>query len=288
MDYEVYCQETYRELFKIEYESAIKHTSNKENARRAAQRKAIDGTFGRALIEYYNKISEDAIWKAIGQIHKVYFAKLDEYGIDDNSQLDIVNRVVSSHQSWIKAGGHGFERFVPSVLNEQLEKYDICIVLQRELNKLIKQKKLSNTEEDITGLSNWGKDFDLYAIQTIRGKNYVFGCIQSKTSIRDRVGRDLPFSKNAMEGLFWSVAVTLDGDFLNMSEFKNMVNGEGSYQHNGNGWHGMYAMAGISGSKNRVYKVDDKLDLLVEHTVKAGECFISDRRNLNQSWRADL
>ena len=32
--------------------------------------------------------------------------------------------------------------------------------------------------------------FDLYAISTWQEHNYVFGCIQSKTSIRDRVTRD--------------------------------------------------------------------------------------------------
>ena len=132
------------------------------------------------------------------------------------------------------------------------------------------------------GLKSWGKDFDLYAIQYIHGDAHVFGCIQSKTSIRDRVGRDVTFSHNAMDGLFWSVAVTLDGDFLNMPEFVHMVNGGGSYGTNG--WHGMYAMSGIEDSNGRIFKVDDSMSLLMEHAVLAAKQFITDRRLLDRSW----
>lgn len=39
----------------------------------------------------------------------------------------------------------------------------------------------------------------------------------------------MTFSRNAMKGLFWSAAVTLNGSFLNMPEFIHMVNGGGSY-----------------------------------------------------------
>ena len=144
---------------------------------------------------------------------------------------------------------------------------------------------LTNTSEDIAGLKSWGKDFDLYAIQSVHGDIHVFGCIQSKTSIRDRVGRDVNFSNNAMEGLFWSAAVTLDGAFLNMPEFIHMVNGGSSYRSNG--WHGMYAMSGIEESNGRIYKVDDKMTLFIKHAVAAAKQFISDRRQLNVNWKPE-
>ena len=72
--------------------------------------------------------------------------------------------------------------------------------------------------------------------------------------------------------------VTLDGDFLNMDEFIHMVNGGGSYP--ANGWHGMYAMSGVEKSNDRIYKVDDKLDIFVDHAILAAKQFISDRRLL--------
>jgi hypothetical protein len=85
-----------------------------------------------------------------------------------------------------------------------------------------------------------------------------------------------------MNSLFWSVAVTLDGDFLNMPEFVHMVNGGGSY--NTNGWHGMYAMSGINGDDGRIFKVDDSLDLFAKHAIMAAKQFIADRRQLNNTW----
>ena len=78
--------------------------------------------------------------------------------------------------------------------------------------------------------------------------------------------------------------VALDGDFLNMQEFVNMVNGGGSYPKNG--WHGMYAMSGISECNNRIYKVDDGLSLFVDHAIQAARQFISDRRKLDIDWKA--
>ena len=150
---------------------------------------------------------------------------------------------------------------------------------------MIKNNELANTAEDIYGLQSWGKDFDLYAIQTIHEEAHVFGCIQSKTSIRDRVGRDVNFSHNAMDGLFWSTAITLDGEFLNMSEFIHMVNGGGSYRTNG--WHGMYAMSGIDASNERIYKVDDSLSLFVTHAIAAARQFIADRRRLTHEWKPE-
>lgn len=63
-----------------------------------------------------------------------------------------------------------------------------------------------------------------------------------------------------------------------------MVNGGGSYHSNG--WHGMYAMSGIEGSLGRIYKVNDTMDLFIDHAIQVAKQFISDRRQLNSSWNA--
>ena len=79
----------------------------------------------------------------------------------------------------------------------------------------------------------------MYALVNHNENKYCFGCIQSKTSIRDRVTRDREPSMGAMQSYFWSVAVTLDGDFFKLPLFRGMVNG-GTDQYEKNGWHGMY------------------------------------------------
>ncbi len=274
----------YGDTFKREYlVTNLYSKAELMNARLRAQRKALDETLVSALLKFSPAVSEKEIWEQIGLIHKLNVANLSEFDISPEMQEAVMKRCLSAHQSWIKTSGHSFERYISNIDNERLKENEIRFILQSELTQMIKEKNLSNTAEDIEGLRAWGKDFDLYAIQTIHGETHVFGCIQSKTSIRDRVGRDVNFSNNAMEGLFWSVAITLDGVFLNMPEFIHMVNGGASYKQNG--WHGMYAMSGIDASNNRIYKVDDDLNLFVEHAILAAKQFIKDRRKLDHKWR---
>lgn len=284
-DYKGFCKKVYLETWESEFQKECAGRTSKnaiENARRAAQRKATDKAFISALQKYYPEVSEDQIWDAIGVAHKLNVAQLSDFGIAEDLQASVMERCVSARQSWTKSSGHAFERYIAQINNEALEKNEIEFVLQSGLTQMIKKGQLNNTPDDIKGLLSWGKDFDLYAIQSIHGEKHVFGCIQSKTSIRDRVGRDVTFSQNAMSSLFWSVAVTLDGDFLNMPEFVHMVNGGGSY--NTNGWHGMYAMSGINNPTGRIYKVDDSLDLFAAHAIAAAKQFIADRRQLNNEW----
>ena len=51
------------------------------------------------------------------------------------------------------------------------------------------------------------------------GRKFCYGCIQSKTSIRDKVTRDREPSLQAMRSFFWSVIIVLDGDFLRLPKF---------------------------------------------------------------------
>lgn len=288
VDYTAFCKKTYNDAWESAYliESVGKKSETALNsARQTAQRKAIDKTLVESLLKYSDIISEDEIWREIAINHKLNVAGLSDFNISEELQSKVIERCLSAHQSWIKASGHSFERYISNINNDLLERNEIKFVLQSDLTKMIKDKTLSNTPEDISGLQSWGKDFDLYAIQRIHDSTYVFGCIQSKTSIRDRVGRDVTFSQNAMSGLFWSVAVTLDGNFLNMDEFRHMVNSGGSYRTNG--WHGMYAMSGIEKDEGRIYKVNDSLDLFVNHAVQAARQFIADRRQLNANWKAE-
>lgn len=286
-DYKEFCKEIYMQTYEATYPIELgDRTSDaaKQSARLSAQRKAIDKALVEGLLHFSPDISESEIWEAIGITHKINVANLGDFNIAEEHQESVIKRSLSAHQSWIKSSGHSFERYISNIDSDDLQRNEVRFILQSELTKMIKENRLANTTEDIAGLSSWGKDFDLYAIQSIHGETHVFGCIQSKTSIRDRVGRDVTFSRNAMDGLFWSAAVTLDGAFLNMPEFIHMVNGGGSYSLNG--WHGMYAMSGIQESNERIYKVDDSLNLFVDHAIVAARQFISDRRMLNHEWKA--
>lgn len=282
-DLKSYVSNIYQKTYKREYDiECQKSNITSQSARLKAQRKAIDKALVESLLKYSPQVPESDIWNEIGMVHKLNVAQLDTFGIPQDQQANIIERCLSAHQSWIKSSGHSFERYISNIESDILKKNEIRFILQSELTYMIRHNLLANTKDDINGLKSWGKDFDLYAIQSVHGDTHVFGCIQSKTSIRDRVGRDVTFSRNAMDNLFWSVAVTLDGSFLSMPEFIHMVNGGGSYKTNG--WHGMYAMSGIEDANGRIYKVDDSMLLLINHAVSAAKQFISDRRRLNVDW----
>jgi len=288
VDYKVFIRDLYRQTWEHEFIIEIEDRESfaaRQAARLAAQRKAIDKALVESLLKYSPEVPESDIWKEIGMTHKLNVAELSDFGVEEAEQPAVIERVLSAHQSWIKSSGHSFERYISNIHSDALAKNEIRFILQSELTAMIRGNQLTNTPEDIEGLGSWGKDFDLYAIQSVHGDVHVFGCIQSKTSIRDRVGRDVTFSHNAMDGLFWSAAVTLDGNFLNMPEFVHMVNGGASYRTNG--WHGMYAMSGIEGNNGRIYKVDDSMELFINHAIAAAKQFISDRRQLNENWKPE-
>lgn len=152
---------------------------------------------------------------------------------------------------------------------------------------MIRDKKIHNETLDITWLKEQIKasSFDLYSTVTKDDQEFVFGCIQAKTSIRDRVTRDREPSMHAMEAFFWSVAICLNGAFLSLPKFRDMVNG-GSPSFPENGWHGLYVF-----SKNyegdRIYPLGNNLSTFASHAKQASDHWLSQRQWLNYKWKAE-
>ena len=192
-------------------------------------------------------------------------------GITDLNTIDeeIIAKVISADQSWKKASGHAFEAFIGEIANPALQRHGIRFLLQRELSEMIHAGNIHNDETDMLWINQriHTDVFDLYAISTWQEHNYVFGCIQSKTSIRDRVTR----------------AVALDGAFLALPKFQEMVNGGGE-DYRDNGWHGLYVMS-EQYTVDRIYPVDKTLSLLVNHAKQASESFMRARLRFDSSWR---
>ena len=87
-----------------------------------------------------------------------------------------------------------------------------------------------------------------------------------------------------MERGFWSAAVVLDGTYLSMPKFTQMVNGGGITEYKENGWHGMYSMSNID-TNDRIYK-DRDLELLIEHAREASIKFTTARNRFDKYWKA--
>lgn len=158
-----------------EAESKIETTAQKE----AIQQATIDS------MRNFPDVEPADIWKAVYEVHVHR-----KSGIDD---AETIAKVISADQSWKKSSGHAFEEMIKFLASAALEGTGIQIVLQRDLNILIKAGEINNEPRDISWLKEQirGGVFDLYALVTREdGKTFCYGCIQSKTSVRDRVTRD--------------------------------------------------------------------------------------------------
>lgn len=243
----------------------------------AAQKEAIR----RATVEgirRYPDMEAAEIWRAIYETHVHR-----KSGIDN---ADTIAKVVSADQSWKKSSGHAFEEIVKLLGSEALRDIGIDIVLQRDLHSLINNDQLQNEPRDISWLKEqiMSGIFDLYALVRKDGKQYCFGCIQSKTSIRDRVTRDREPSMHAMQSFFWSTIIVLDGGYLKNPKFVNMVNG-GTQEHPYNGWHGMYVFSDRY-TQGRIYPLDANFTVFKRHASQAANFWLTQRQWLNINWKA--
>lgn len=284
MDYAEYCKEMYNFMFQQKYEEYLAGRTTKaaiDSSERKAQHEAIIYAFQSAFEEYSSTANVTEIWNAIYRAH--LFRKIDITNISDIDE-NVVDAIISGAQSWKKSSGHVFEDYVCRATRDRLAVHNIRFVLQKELSQMLAEGSIANDPSDNIAEVAHSDNFDIYAIVNVNGNNIVFGCVQAKTSIRDRVGRDREFSARIMEKNFWSVAVVLDGTYLAMPKFEHMVNGGGITQYTENGWHGMYSMSNAV-EKDRIY--DDKfLTLLIDDARQAAEKFTSARQRFTSSWQA--
>jgi len=276
---ETYSQETQRltaEMLAKPRTQSV-NDSKKKEIEAAAQKEAIKTTIISGL-RTFKDVEAAQIWKAVYETHVHR-----KSGVDD---AEIIALVISADQSWKKSSGHAFEEMVKMLGTSVLSEHGIEIILQRDLSILIKANELHNEPRDISWLKEQIRSgvFDLYAIVTQNGKRYCYGVVQSKTSIRDRVTRDREPSMQAMQSFFWSVAITLDGDFLRLPKFKNMVNG-GSPEYQHNGWHGMYVLSDVN-AQERIYPTDLDFKNFKEHAILAADSWLKQRQWLKSDWKA--
>jgi hypothetical protein len=268
--------DTYRQYFQLKMEEFL-HTGPKlsEQKEREAQKYAIK----EAAKYYFAELPEEDkgyIWNGVYAAHVARKAGV-------LITPEVANKVISADQSWKKSSGHAFEELVKELANASLSDTGIEVILQRDLKKLWDGRRIQNDERDMAWLlpQIQGSVFDLFLIK----EQKVFGCIQSKTSIRDRVTRDREPSTYAMANFFWSVAFVLEGDFLKLPKFQSMVNG-GSIEFPHNGWHGLYAFSLPEGSENgRIHLLDAKLSIFKKHAIAAANDWFGQKRQwFDGSW----
>ena len=280
-----FCLNAYKTEYARRYRTLIKEYNDCEvpeskvyDFDREAQKSAIRIAITKALRVFPDEPVAN-LWSAIYRAH--LFRKS---GISD---LDTINKVISADQSWKKSSGHAFEEMVKDLASLSLCGTGIEVILQRDLNTLIKADELANEPRDISWLKEQIKAniFDLFCILTFDGKKYCFGCVQAKTSIRDRVTRDREPSIHAMQSFFWSVVFVLDGDFLRLPKFVSIING-GSEEFSENGWHGMYVLSAKE-QCGRIYPLTMDFDIFKSHSLQAAEQWQKRRQWFDRNWKAE-
>lgn len=301
MEHEIfdYCKKRYAEVYqetkrKLEKDairrSKTKTVSDKkrEEIEATSQLRAIKVSMidGRKI--YPNQIP--LLWNSIYKAHLYR-----KSGIKDPV---VVEKAIKAEQSWRASSGHAFEEMVTELGTLALTGTSIRYILQKDLSILLKAHELGNQPTDIAWLEKQvsGSIFDVYVVADISvvdentdevmKKPFCFGCVQCKTSIRDRVSRDVVPSKEAMESKFWSIGFVLDGSMFNVPKYRNMANGNVDSEFKKNGWHGLYVLS-YETNDDRIYGVDLNFDIVREHTIKAFNAWQKDRMGFTIDWRAN-
>jgi hypothetical protein len=244
-----------------------KHLTSGKNER-DSQKAAIHEAFTDLLKT--TEFSPKDIWSAIYSSH----VKRRTGRTNDLSEAEILD-VISAHQSWIKSSGHAAEDFWKYECNKALNGTGLTTYLQRDVSVLHRNSRLANQGLQSSILLDWvgSSSFDLY-IGTKEGqRELIFGCIQSKTSIRDRVTREREPSNQAMDHRFWSIALVIDGDFLRLDKFEKMVNG-GSEIYPRCGWHQMYVLH-VAQERGRIIRLDKTFEKFRRDAMQACTHFLS-------------
>lgn len=281
-DLKNFCVNAYKDILAVKrselFSQGRQSSEAKEKALEIEARKQTIASVFMLVSSKYPNIESGEIWDMIHSAHVC-----DWSGI---SNIELVNKLKSAQQSWNKSSGHAFEEIIKVNASRALKADNIEIILQRDLSRLLNKGLLANAQKDLDWLKGIKSNtFDLYAtISPEPGKTYCFGCIQSKTSVRERVGTDRGPSIEAMKAYFWSSIIVLNGDFMKMPEFVEMVNG-GTKKFPLNGWHGMYVFSGKY-KNDRIYPTNLDFANFKEDAAEAAEMWLKQRQWLSNEWKA--
>ena len=272
-----FCNSSYRRHFENKF-NEFKNTENDDKARIISQKFAMKESF-RESINTFPDHCPAIIWK---YLHEAHISKL----VGINIPKEQIDQVISADQSWKKSSGHAFEEFLKDICNSKLLPYNLELLLQRDISELRNEGRLIAEDQDLDWLDEQlaSSTFDLYLCIKDELRFKIFGCVQAKTSIRDRVTRDREPSIQAMNSFYVSLAMVLDGEYLKNPKFQEMVNG-GSSRYRENGWHAMYIFSKEPMIEiNRIKTLDSDLNPFIDDCRNAANSWIQSRQWINPSW----
>ena len=149
-------------------------------------------------------------------------------------------KAISADQKFKRMSGELYEFMVKEENNKLLKEIKTYskFYFPKEVRNLIENKSIKNNESDIELIKMWIKSrtFDLFLLREDKEGYVVYGVVQCKKSIRERVGRDREPSMKAMKNGFFSILISSHDEALGREKTKmrEMFSGGGDhYQKKG-------------------------------------------------------
>ena len=230
--------------------------------------------------------------------HPLESDELFDYLLDG----DTLELFSSAEQSWKRSSGVGWENFIRSTFDLSDLNLEVKILSAPEMNLLLSGSTLKNREgvpsklslplHDDALESEYVKflheiladsNFDLFLVQHMpyydEPQWRLFGLIQCKTSIRDRLKINVKSSEEAMERNLWSILISMDADDFTKS---------GQYNKNAkSAWHGFYVLDNENVVDDSIYygSFTTIQMLITNHCKQVLQALSMNTQSVHKNWR---
>ncbi|AIW42382.1 BsaWI family type II restriction enzyme [Paenibacillus polymyxa] len=264
------------------------------------------------LVKQYPYIQPYEIWKSIEKAHIISFISgsisLPSVVLNTSQLIDFLlngetlQAFSSAGQSWKRASGVAWEDFISRNLLLSNEDVEIKILTPVEMGLLLHGNALANNIGDPITLAfpsneEAKKEYEDFLNKILNDKNFdlflvyyvpftkewkLFGLIQCKTSIRDRIKINMKSSEEAMGRSLWSIVIAMDSDRFTRSGQYN----KGAKES----WNGFYVLDNKEETDGSIYYGDLSTiqQTIRNHCSQVIKAQIMDTKSINADWKAIL
>lgn len=293
------------EEYKVVLDEKIKNLKGKVTPKKVAtsRTQTIFQTFEN-LISRYPYAQPGHVWRIVAKAHVASYleaqniaGKAGSLGIDEEIITEllfndsIISTFESAQQSWKRSSGIAWENFFQDSFKPG--KDEVNVVSSSSMGKLLKGGHINRITGEPTPLHVFDNQEKKYFLNLLASKDFdlfilyynshldswrLFGLIQCKTSIRDRVKINSQTSVNAMNNRLWSILLALDPDEFLKGQYYEMAKTD---------WHGVYLLDNIDRVDGNIYRgqLDNIQNLINDHANQVISTLTVRPEVLNEIWR---
>ncbi|EST12005.1 BsaWI family type II restriction enzyme [Sporolactobacillus laevolacticus] len=291
-------QKVYEKLFQVSIQA---HSGGKINKAIIGQsrREAISDSFAE-LLQLYPDLQPFKLWRELEKAHVASFIKenmeMSELPQNPNDFIDflldsdVLKTFMSAEQSWRRSSGVAWENFITKNLLLSSDKIKIKIFTPTEMKLLVKGDiidggilAIPKKQEYISFIKKIlaEMNFDLFLAEYVPSFEQwrLFGLIQCKTSIRDRLKINMKSSEEAMEHNLWSIIIAMDSDgFTRSGQYNSCAK---------KSWNGFYVLDNAIKTDSSIFYGNTEYmhELIGDHCKQVLQSLLMDTSSINSSWR---